>query len=126
MGPALDETGLVCLDQGIDHVAALGDEYRGTIRPFSLLRICLKFPQVRVVFVLMEENFIGQRSEREAEKVRPCKFNLEKPPKSRQNPLFPDALPCGSLTCWKSQESGPRLGCCCHGANCLNGKFLGG
>lgn len=86
MGPALDETGLVCLDQGIDHVGALGDEYRGTIRPFSLLRICLKFPQVRVVFVLMEENFIGQRPEREAEEVRPFKFILREAPKIQADP----------------------------------------
>ena len=71
MGHALDETGLACLGQGIDHVGALGDGYRGAITPFSLLKICLKFPQVKVVFVLTEENFVGQRPEREAEKVRP-------------------------------------------------------
>ena len=35
MGRALDETGLACLDQCIDNVDVLGDEFLGAIIPFS-------------------------------------------------------------------------------------------
>lgn len=37
VGSASDETGLVCLDQGVANVEALGEESQGVIAPFSLL-----------------------------------------------------------------------------------------